>query len=131
MTTSDPDSIANQGPPRRRLSRFSGHLKSALAGGAARLLADGTVELRLEEDEAATGGMAILSLETEIVCRRCDTEPGTVCERCGDTGQERELVSFWLTIPAGAADGTVLRPSVLPIKLVKPVDFVVRLPAQR
>ncbi|HLM48523.1 MAG TPA: hypothetical protein VK458_31955, partial [Myxococcaceae bacterium] len=106
-----------------------GHIKSALACGGVRLLADGTVELRLEEDEALTGGAATLSFEYDIVCRRCAATPGAGCEQCAGTGSERELVSFWISIPARVADGTVLHPSVEPLKLVRPAAFVVRVSA--
>ena len=123
------DSAVSPNPAPRWLWRLSGHIKSALACGGAQVLPDGTVELRLDEDEARTGGTATLSFETDIVCRRCaaSSEPG--CARCAGTGQERELVSFWLGIPAHIANGTVLHPSVEPLKLVKPVPFVVRVSA--
>ena len=110
----------------RWLWRLSGHITSALACGGVRLLADGAIELRLLEDEALTGGVATLSFETDIVCRRCAATPGAGCERCAGTGRERELVSFWLRIPARVANGAVLHPSVEPLKLAKPVGFVVR-----
>ncbi|HYO56725.1 hypothetical protein [Archangium sp.] len=109
---------------------MSGHLTSALACGGARLLEDGTVELRLQEDEALTGGAAALSFDTDIVCRCCTATPGASCEQCAGTGRERERVSFWLSIPARIANGTVLHPSVEPLKLVRPIPFVVRVSAQ-
>jgi molecular chaperone DnaJ len=123
------DSADSQSPAPRWLWRLSGHLKSALACGGVRLLSDETVELRLEEDEALTGGAATLSFETDIVCRRCNATVGAGCERCAGTGREHELVSFWLSIPARVADGAVLHPSVEPLKLVKPMAFVVRVSA--
>ncbi|MFL5356979.1 DnaJ domain-containing protein [Archangium sp.] len=123
------DSTVDPSPAPRWLWRLAGHIKSALSCGGVKVLADGTVELRLEADEALTGGTATLSFETDIVCRRCHATAGARCERCAGTGRERELVSFWLGIPAGVANGTVLHPSVEPLKLVKPVDFVVRVSA--
>lgn len=108
---------------------MSGHIKSALACGGVRLLADGIVELRLEEDEALTGGEATLSFETDIICRRCTATSAASCERCAGSGREHELVSFWLRIPAGVANGTVLHPSVAPLKLARPIPFVVRVSA--
>jgi molecular chaperone DnaJ len=108
---------------------LSGHIKSALAGGGVRLLADGRVELWLEEDEALTGGTGTLSFETDIVCRRCNATPGAGCEQCAGTGREHELVSFWLRIPAGVANGTVLHPSIAPLNLARPIPFVVRVSA--
>jgi hypothetical protein len=123
------DSTVIPSPSPRWLWRLSGHLQSALACGGARLLEDGTVELRLQEDEALTGGAAALSFETDIVCRRCTATAGASCERCTDTGRERERVSFWISIPARVANGTVLHPSVEPLKLVRPIPFVVRISA--
>jgi DnaJ-class molecular chaperone len=123
------DSAVSPSPSPRWLWRLSGHLKSALACGGAQLLEDGTVELRLQEDEALTGGAAALSFETDIVCRRCTATPGASCKRCADTGREHERVSFWISIPARIANGTVLHPSVEPLKLVRPIPFVVRISA--
>lgn len=120
------DAAVSPSPSPRWLWRLSGHLRSALACGGVRLLADGTVELRLEEDEAQTGGAATLSFDADIVCRRCSGTPGTGCERCATTGRERERVSFWLNIPARVADRTVLHPSIAPLKLAMPLTFVVR-----
>jgi DnaJ-class molecular chaperone len=110
--------------PARRLSRFSGHLKSVMASGAVKYREDGALELRLRPAEAREGGSALLSLKTFIACRKC---AGESCERCGGRGRELELISFFLSIPPGATDGTVLRPSIAPLKLLKPVEFVVRL----
>jgi molecular chaperone DnaJ len=129
VASPDLDFTASQSPMPRWLWRLSGDLKYALSGGGVRLLEDGTVELRLQEDEALTGGSATLSFETDIVCRHCGATPGAGCERCANTGRERERVSFWLSIPARVADGTVLHPSVVPLKLARPIDFVVRVSA--
>lgn len=120
------DSVSSPSPSPRWLWRVSGHIKSALACGGVRLLPDGVVELRLDEDEARTGGVGTLSFETDIVCRRCAATPGVGCAQCAGTGREHELVSFWIRIPAGIADGTVLHPSVAPLQLVRPIPFVVR-----
>jgi molecular chaperone DnaJ len=109
--------------PARRLSRFNGHLKSVMATGAVKYLEDGSLELRLNQAEAREGGSAMLSLKTFIACRDC---AGPSCDRCGGRGSELELVTFWLSIPPGAADGMVLTPSVAPLKLIKPPSFVVR-----
>jgi molecular chaperone DnaJ len=120
---------ASQSPSPRWLWRLSGDLQYALRSGGVRLLDDGAVELRLQGDEAQTGGVATLTFETDIVCRRCGAIPGTGCEQCANTGRERERVSFWLTLPAGIVDGTVLHPSIAPLKLPRPIDFIVRVPA--
>jgi molecular chaperone DnaJ len=126
VASPDQGSTASQSPLPRWLWRVSGDLKYALTGGGVRLLEDGTVELRLQEDEARTGGTATLSFETDIVCRHREATAGARCARCADTGHERERVSFWISIPAGVADGTVLHPSVAPLQLVKPIPFVIR-----
>ncbi len=123
------DPAVSQGPSPRWLWRLSGHISSALACGGVRLLGDGTVELYLEKDEALTGGAATLSFDTDIVCRRCTATTRAGCERCAGTGRERERVSFWLNIPARVANGTVLHPSITPLELAKPIDFIVRVSA--
>jgi hypothetical protein len=111
------------------LTRTPPSAKAPRHGGCGACPADGTVELRLQEDEALTGGVASLSFETDIVCRLCAATLGAGCERCADTGREHERVSFWLRIPARIANGTVLYPSVEPLKLVRPIAFVVRVSA--
>ncbi|HEX8436011.1 DnaJ domain-containing protein [Archangium sp.] len=129
VASPDLDSAVNPSPSPRWLWRVSGHIKSALAGGGVRLPADGSVELRLQEDEARTGGEGTLSFETDIVCRLCRATPGADCKQCAGTGCEHLLVSFWLRIPAHVANGTVLYPSVAPLQLVRPIPFVVRVSA--
>jgi molecular chaperone DnaJ len=124
-----PDAAVSPSPSPRWLWRLSGHISSALACGGVRLLEDGTVELRLEEEEALTGGAAMLSFDTDIVCRVCSAKAGAGCERCAGTGRERERVSFWIRVPARVANGTVLHPSITPLELAKPIDFVVRVSA--
>ncbi|WP_152621982.1 DnaJ domain-containing protein [Archangium violaceum] len=131
VASSGQDSAVSPGPSPRWLWRLCGHISSALACGGVRLLGDGTVELCLQEDEALTGGVATLSFDTDIVCRRCSATPGAGCERCAGTGRERERVSFWLSIPARVANGTVLHPSVEPLKLAKPISFIVRVSRTR
>ncbi|HYO71042.1 MAG TPA: hypothetical protein VEU33_33680, partial [Archangium sp.] len=123
------DSAVSPGPSPRWLWRLSGHISSALACGGVQLLGDGTIELRLQEDEARTGGAGTLSFDTDIVCRRCSATPGAGCQQCAGTGRERERVSFWISVPARVANGTVLHPSIEPLKLARPIDFVVRVSA--
>jgi molecular chaperone DnaJ len=129
VASPDLDSAVSPRPSPRWLWRLSGHISSALACGGVRLLEDGTVELWLQEDEALTGGTATLSFDADIVCRRCTGTPGASCEQCAHTGRERERVSFWINIPARVANGTVLHPSLDPLKLARQIDFVVRVSA--
>jgi molecular chaperone DnaJ len=97
--------------PATMLSRVSGPLVSLLACGIARHAERHVIELHLEPEEAAEGGIVTISMRVPV--------------RTGDTVGE-DLFSAWLTVPAGVADGTVLTPSVLLRGMVDPVRFRIR-----
>jgi hypothetical protein len=112
---------AEPAPMRRRapgvlLRRLSSPLNILLACGIARRAEDDVVELRLEPDEAAQGGMVTIPMRVPV--RRPDSPDAPVVE---------ELFSAWLAIPPGVADGTTLQPSVLLPGMLQPVVFRVRL----
>jgi curved DNA-binding protein CbpA len=98
--------------PREMLRRLSGPLNALLAQGVARHLGEGLIELVLNAQEVAEGGMVTLSMRVPV--------------RCGATGTTEELFSAWLTVPPGVADGAVLRPSVLLRGMVHAVSFRIR-----
>lgn len=105
------------------LSRLHGRLSSLLARGVLRRLGTHRYEVRLEPDEAQSGGHTMISMDAEIVCRSCGgAQPA--CARCGGTGSEVELVSVWLAVPTDCADGHELRASIRPMTFVDPPSFV-------
>jgi hypothetical protein len=96
------------------ISRVCGPLNSLLACGIARRANSGVIDLHLNAQEAAQGGMVTISMRVPV--------------RKGQAVVE-ELFSAWLAIYPGVADGTLIAPSVLLPGMVQPVHFCVRLHA--
>lgn len=95
--------------PGDMLPRVCGALNQLLATGIARQLEDDLLELVLDPDEAAQGGMVHISMYVRI--RR---------------EEAAELYSAWLAVPPGVADGTILVPSVMLRGMERPVRFRMR-----
>jgi hypothetical protein len=112
------------------LHRLSGPLNALLACGVARRARDGVIELLLDEQEAADGGMAYISMPVPVHCPVCagraSSEP---CARCRAQGTIDEPFSAWLAVRPGLADGTVLLPSAQLPGTIRPVSFRARRPA--
>jgi molecular chaperone DnaJ len=107
------------------IARLSGPLNALIACGAARRAEDGAIDLSLNDDDAAQGGMATISMRVDVRCATCaGTAAG--CATCGGAGTTDELFSAWLAIPPDAEDGTELAPSALLRGMVRPVRFRVR-----
>jgi curved DNA-binding protein CbpA len=104
------------GPPARApsvlLQRLSSPLNALLACGLARRADDGLIELYPNDEEAASGGIATISMRVPV-------------RRAGG-GVVEELFAAWLTLPPGVADGAVLAPSVDLPGMIEPVRFRVR-----
>jgi molecular chaperone DnaJ len=121
-------------PPVRRapsvmLHRLSGPLGGLLAGGVARRVDAGVIELFLDAEEASQGGMATISMQVPVHCPACagaDAGATASCVRCGDRRTVGALFSAWLAVRPGVADGTVLNPSAQLPGTVHPVSFRVR-----
>ena len=96
------------------LWRLSGSLQQLLATGIARRAGDDLLELVLDPDEAARGGMVTISMHVRI--RNDDSATGTV----------DALYSAWLAVRPGVADGTILIPTVLMRGMERPVRFRMR-----
>ena len=106
-------------PPTRRapgvlIRRISSPIDVLLARGIVRRADDGVIELYLEPDEIAEGGMASIAMRVAV---RSPDDPTHTIE---------ELFSAWLAIRPGVADGTILSPSVQFPGVVKPVTFRIR-----
>jgi molecular chaperone DnaJ len=120
-------------PPRGRPSndmlwRVSGSLKALLARGIARRADDDVLELLLNAQEAAEGGMVTVSLRVAVRCLACRGK-AAACVRCGGQGFVYQLFSAWVAVPAGAVDGTILVPPDQIRGMLRPVRFRVRVGA--
>lgn len=98
--------------PPVRLSRVSGPLAGLLACGIARRAGNDIIELFLNADEAASGGMVTIAMRVQV-------------RKGGDITDE--LFSAWLAVPPGVVDGEILPPSALIPGMVHRVLFRVRL----
>ena len=120
-------------PPRGRaaavmLSRLSGNINGLLACGIARRTGGDIIELFLNADEAATGGMITIPMRVPVRCESCATSPSSPCNRCGGRRTVDDLFAAWLAVPAGVQDGEILPPSAYLPGMINRVLFRVRLP---
>jgi curved DNA-binding protein CbpA len=104
-------------PARRRapgvlLTRLSRPLNILLASGTARRAEGDVIELFLDDEEVAGGGMASISMWVPVR---------------SVSGIADELFTAWLAVPPGVTEGAILTPSVLLPGMVRPVSFRVRL----
>jgi molecular chaperone DnaJ len=118
-------------PPRRRapgvmLSRLSGPLNALLTCGIARRADGDVIELFLNQEEAAQGGMVAISMRVKIGCPEC-VAGGASCGRCRGQGAITELFSAWLAVPPEVGDGAMLAPSEVLRGMVRPVRFRIRI----
>ena len=100
-------------PERRRapavlLQRLCGTLDQLLARRLARHADGDVIELLVDDEEAAQGGMVTVAMRVPV---RCACDPRPPCPRCGGAGTVDELFSAWLAVPPDVAEGTVLTPS--------------------
>lgn len=120
--------------PRRRapgilLTRLSRSLDILLASGIARRAEGNIIELFLDAEEAAQGGMVTISMRVPVRCPACVRDETGACVRCGSRGTVDDLFSAWLAVPPGVTDSTVLTPSAQLRGMIRPVSFRVRVPA--
>jgi DnaJ-class molecular chaperone len=113
--------------PGVRLERLSGPLAGLLACGIARRVGNDIVELFLNADEAATGGMVTIAMRVPVRCPACAANPKSACERCGGTRVVDDLFSAWLAVPPGVLDGEILPPSAYLPGMIHRVLFRARL----
>ncbi|HUS28667.1 MAG TPA: hypothetical protein VMZ53_09160 [Kofleriaceae bacterium] len=95
------------------IQRVCGSLQQLLARGVADYASDrdDVIELFLEPDEIAEGGMIVISMRVDV------NSP---------TGVRDELFSAWLAVRPNAAEGTLLTPSAWLPDMVRRVYFRVR-----
>jgi curved DNA-binding protein CbpA len=111
-----PAKSAPPATPRRRapgvmLQRLSGSLQALVACGVARRVGSDVIELSINAEEAAQGGMVTISMPVPV--RRPE-------------GIIDELFSAWLALPPEVSDGAILHPSVPLRGMVQPVRFRIR-----
>jgi len=113
--------------PTIMLSRVSGPIAGLLACGAVRHAPGDVIELLLNADEAATGGMISIAMRVPVRCPACVRKGMTVCDRCGGKRVIDDLFSAWLAVPPGVQDGEILPPSALMPGMITRLMFRVRL----
>jgi DnaJ-class molecular chaperone len=119
--------IATRGrTPAIRLSRLSTHINGLLACGIARYAGNDIIELFINDDEAATGGMVTIPMRVPVRCPACVANPKAPCHKCGGTRIVDDLFSAWLAVPPGVLDGEILPPSALLPGMINRVLFRVR-----
>jgi molecular chaperone DnaJ len=113
--------------PTVMLRRVSGPIAGLLACGAVRHAPGDVIELLLNADEAATGGMISIAMRVPVRCPACVGRGMTVCDRCGGKRVLDDLFSAWLAVPPGVQDGEILPPSALMPGMITRIMFRVRL----
>ena len=108
------------------LHRLSGNLKGLLAIGAARHAPGDIIELFLNDEEAATGGMITIAMRVQVRCPACAADPKSACAVCRGKRVVDDLFSAWLAVPAGVLDGEILPVSALLPGMITRVLFRVR-----
>lgn len=91
------------------IRRLSGSLNALLARGVATWASEDVIDLFLEPQEAAEGGMVTISM------------------RVATKGGGEDLFAAWLAVRPGVVDGTILTPSAWLPDMERPVYFRVRL----
>jgi molecular chaperone DnaJ len=117
--------------PSVRLSRLSGPLNGLIARGIARWAESDVIELSLDAQEEAAGGMVEISLRVPIRCPVCSATAITECSRCRNSGAIEELFSAWLAVRPGVPEGARLTPSAWLPGMLQRVYFRVRITGER
>lgn len=121
-----PATVERKRAPGVLIRRLSSPLYVLLACGIAREAEDGVIELHVDDEEAAEGGMVTISMRVPVQCPACSPASREACATCNDSRTVEDLFSAWLAIPPEVEDGTVLHPSVLRRDMLGPVVFRVR-----
>ena len=121
------DTVARGRAPSVMLSRLSGPIAGLLACGVVRRTGNDIIELLVNADEAATGGMVTIAMRVPVRCPACVGKGMAACDRCGGKRVLDDLFSAWLAIPPGVQDGEILPPSALLPGMINRIVFRVRL----
>jgi hypothetical protein len=117
--------------PSVMLDRLRGPLNSLLMRGVAEWVDASLIDLFLDADEAAQGGMITISMRVPVRCQACNADITKPCAPCGGQRTVEDLFSAWLAVRPGVVDGTILTPSAWLRGMLEPVYFRVRLGAAR
>jgi molecular chaperone DnaJ len=109
------------------LQRLSGNINGLLACGFAQRAAGDIIELFLNAEEAASGGMITLAMRVQVRCPACADAPTAPCDVCRGKRIVDDLFSAWLAVPPGVLDGEILPPSAYLPGMINRVLFRVRL----
>jgi len=116
-------------PPRVRrrapgtmIRNLSAPLNALIARRVARRAEDGVIELDIDDETAAEGGMITISMRVMVRCLAFTDGP---CHHCDSKREIDDLFAAWLAVPPGVGAGELLRPSAL-LPGMKPVAFRVR-----
>lgn len=117
-------------PTRRRapgtlIRTLSAPLNALIARGVARRAEADMIELDIDDETAAEGGMITISMRVMVRCLACAGGEVGPCHHCDSKREIDDLFAAWLAVPPGVANGEVLRPSAL-LPGMKPVAFRVR-----
>lgn len=113
--------------PGTLLTRLCRPFQALLAMGIARRAEDDVIELFLDAEEAAQGGMVHIAMRVPVRCPACAADRAAACAHCGSRGSVEDLFSAWLAVRPGVADGALLSPSAQLPNVLRPVSFRVRL----
>lgn len=113
-------------PPDDFLWRICGSLKTLFARGVAQRAEEGVVDLFLNRQEAARGGMVAISMYVPVRCLLCRGKSAS-CERCGGKGAVNQIFSARLGVPPDVPDGALLDPLDRLSGMLRPVRFRIRL----
>jgi DnaJ-class molecular chaperone len=105
------------------LPHLNGPLETLLACRAARRVSDGEIELFPTQEEAVSGGVALINVNRAIYCRNCARVKDPDCLRCNGAGQYVERISVYVKLPPNAAPGEELTASIEPFRFVEPLRF--------
>jgi DnaJ-class molecular chaperone len=109
------------------LQRLSAPLNALLMRGIAQWAEGDMIDLYVNGEEAATGGMVTIPMRVQVRCPACAGDATKLCVRCDGQRTVEDLFAAWLAVRPGVADGTILTPSAWLPGMVHPVYFRVRL----
>ena len=113
--------------PTAMLHRLCGNIKSLQACGLVRHAGNDIIELFLNAEEAASGGMVTIAMRVPVRCEACAGGNSAACGRCRGKGTLDDLFSAWLAVPPGVNDGEILPPSAMLPGMIHRVFFRARL----